>query len=94
MRKAQTNLIIILGMAVATFWALMNTFSYTTTIGGSTNIRGRLVTTITSGESARLLFDQERRYALDRAILFAGLVGGGELRHDPVESDVTVNRIP
>ncbi len=78
MKRAQTNLIIILGMAVATFWALMNTFSYTATIGGSTNIRGRLVTTISSGESARLLFDQERRYALDRAILFTGLVGGGD----------------
>jgi hypothetical protein len=84
MKKAQTNLIIILGMAVATFWALMNTFSYTSTVGGSTNIRGRVVTTITTSESARLLFDQERRYALDRAILFTGLTGGG----DPI---VTLN---
>ena len=63
-------------MIIALFWSIMNLFYYTSSVGLSAEIRSELSETIFQAERSRLLFDQERKYALDRALLFTGLIGG------------------
>ena len=73
MSKGQANLIIALGMVIITASALLNLFNIVQDAGMASDIRNNIINLITESERARALYTQERTYALDRALLMAGL---------------------
>lgn len=73
MSKGQANLIIALGMVIITASALLNLFNVVQDAGMASDIRNNIINLITESERARALYTQERTYALDKALLMAGL---------------------
>jgi hypothetical protein len=75
MRKGQVNIVIAIGMLIATIWALLNLWGYTQDIGLASTIREKVISSIERSELERLMFDQERKYMMEQALLLTGIGG-------------------
>ena len=90
-KKSQVNIINTVAIFIFLIVAVRNMAEFYYSVSQESNIRNDLLSMSLQSESLKALFDEERRYSLDKAMFFTGRQGGFICQSSDINKDNSVD---